>query len=192
MPQVLHYTCYKLFVILIWKYCLINKIPFAPLLGNMLYVNTPLEFIFQEQSYSSLHSGQSLAWDNICGHIDDPCGVIADFWEVIADPCSLVAIPEAIGGRAVADAAPPIVGRHAKHHKILLNIVKHHETHVKHCDTSWSTSKTSWNTLKTMWNIMKHLNTRYSMRRYRRSMRRRRRSMRNFWRLRCWCNFADV
>ena len=33
-------------------------------------------------------------------------------------------------GSAVADAATPIV---VKHHKTLLNIVKHHETHVKHC-----------------------------------------------------------
>ena len=46
-----------------------------------------------------------------------------------------VAIPEAIGGRTVADAATPIVVRLAKHHKTLLNIVKHHETHVKHCKT---------------------------------------------------------
>ena len=38
---------------------------------------------------------------------------IADFWGVIADPCGVVAIPEAIGGRAVADAA--IVARLAKH-----------------------------------------------------------------------------
>ena len=45
-------------------------------------------------------------------------------------------IPEAIGGHAVADAATPIVARLAKHHKTLLNIVKHHKTHVKHCDTS--------------------------------------------------------
>ena len=37
---------------------------------------------------------------------------------------------------AVADAAMPIVERRSKHHKTLLNIVKHHETHVKHCDTS--------------------------------------------------------
>ena len=27
------------------------------------------------------------------------------------------------------------VARLAKHHKTLLNIVKHHETHVKHCET---------------------------------------------------------
>ena len=49
------------------------------------------------------------------------------------------------GGRAGADAAMPIVARLAKHHKTLLNIVKHHETHVKHHET-----------LKTLWNIMKH------------------------------------
>ena len=53
--------------------------------------------------------------------------------------------------RWLAAAKSPIVVRLAKHHKTLLNIVKHHETHVKHCDrlhrkTSWTTSKTSWNT----------------------------------------------
>ena len=57
------------------------------------------------------------------------------FLRVNADPCGVFAIPEAIGGRAVADAATPIVARLAKHHKTLLNIVKHHETHVKHCET---------------------------------------------------------
>ena len=57
---------------------------------------TPLEFFFQEQSYSSLHSGQSLA----CNHVrDDPCGAIADFCGVIADPCGIVTIHEVIGGR---------------------------------------------------------------------------------------------
>ena len=68
--------------------------------------STPLEFFFQEQSYSSLHSGQSSAWDHVRGDIDDPCGAIADFCGVIADfcgvnadPCGVVAIPEAIGGR---------------------------------------------------------------------------------------------
>ena len=63
--------------------------------------------------------------------IDDPCGAIADFCEVIADfcgvnpdPCGVVAISEAIGGRAVADAVTPNVARLAKHHKTLLGIVK--------------------------------------------------------------------
>ena len=87
-------------------------------------------------AYSSLHSGWSIAGDHVRGDIDDPCTVIADFRGVIADPCGVVAIPEAIGGRAVADTATPIVARLAKHHTTLLNIVKHHETHVKHCDTS--------------------------------------------------------
>ena len=59
----------------------------------------PLEFFFQEQSYSSLHSGQSLAWDHIHGDIDDPCGAIADFCGVIADFCGVIAISEAIGRR---------------------------------------------------------------------------------------------
>ena len=31
----------------------------------------PLEFFFQEQSYSSLHSGRSLTWDHVRGDIDD-------------------------------------------------------------------------------------------------------------------------
>ena len=105
----------------------------------------PLEFFFQEQSYSSLHSGRSSAWDHVRGDIDNPCGcgaitdfcgVIADFCGVNGDPCGVVVIPEVIGGRAVADAATPIVARLAKYHKTLLNIVKHHETHVKHCKTS--------------------------------------------------------
>ena len=95
---------------------------------------SPLEFVFQEQSYSSLHSGWSLAWDHVRGDIDDPCGIIADFCGVIANPCGVVAIPEAIGGRAVTEAGTPIVARLAKH-KTLLNIVKHHESHVKYSDT---------------------------------------------------------
>ena len=99
---------------------------------------SPLEFFFQEQSYSSLRSGRSLAWDHVRGDIDDPCGAIADFCGVVADFCGVVADPcgtAAIGGRAGADAATPFVARLTKH-KTLLNIVKHHETHVKHCKTS--------------------------------------------------------
>ena len=65
---------------------------------------TPLEFVFQEQSYSSLHSGLSLAWDHVRGDIDDPCGIIANFCGVIAEPCGVVAIPEAIGSRRCDDA----------------------------------------------------------------------------------------
>ena len=103
---------------------------------------SPLEIFFQEQSYSSLHSGWSLAWDHVRGDIDNPCCAIADFCGVIADPYGVVAIPGAIGRRrSLRDS---------------LNIIKHHEIHVKHCDTSWTTSKTSWNTLKTLWTIMKH------------------------------------
>ena len=59
-------------------------------------IKAPLEFVFQEQSYSSFHSGRILAWDHVRGDIDDPCGTIADFCGVIADPCGVVAIPEAI------------------------------------------------------------------------------------------------
>ena len=72
----------------------------------MSHLTPPLEFVFQEQSYSSLQSGQSLAWDHVRGDIDDSCVVIADFCRVIADPCGViadhcgvVAIPEAIGGQ---------------------------------------------------------------------------------------------
>ena len=63
-----------------------------------------LEFVFQEQSYSNLHSGRSLAWDHVRGDINDPCGGIDDFCGVIADPCGVVAISEAIGGRRCGDA----------------------------------------------------------------------------------------
>ena len=97
---------------------------------------SPLEFFIQEQSYSSHHSGRSITWDHVRGDIDDPCGAIADFCGVIADPCSVVAIPEAIGSCAVPDVVMQFVAQLAKHHKTLLNIVKHHETHVKHCGTS--------------------------------------------------------
>ena len=50
----------------------------------------------------------------------------------------LTPIPAALSRslRRSADARSPIVARLAKHHKTLLNIVKHHETHVKHCKTS--------------------------------------------------------
>ena len=67
-------------------------------------MDAPLEFLFQEQSYSSLHSGRSLAWDHVRTDIDDPCGTIADFCGVIADPCGVVVIPEAISGRRCGDA----------------------------------------------------------------------------------------
>ena len=73
---------------------------------------SPLEFFFQEQSYSGLHSGRSSAWDHVRGDIDDPCGASADF-------CGVIAIPEVIDGRASTDAATPIVARLAKHHKTL-------------------------------------------------------------------------
>ena len=92
-------------------------------LGSKLYFrhlsaavtsDTPLEFVFEEQNYSSLHSGRSLAWDHVRGDIDDPCGAIVDFCGVIADPCGVVAIPEAIGGRRSLRES--------------LNIIKHSKT----------------------------------------------------------------
>ena len=51
--------------------------------GAILPCLSPREFVFQEQSYSSLHSGWSLAWDHVRGDIDDPCGVIDDFCGLI-------------------------------------------------------------------------------------------------------------
>ena len=93
------------------------------------HLQTPLEFFFQEQSYSSLHSGQSLAWDHVRGDIDDPCGaiadicgVMADFCGVIADPCGVVAIPEGSAtARALRDSQLARcyvhIARLAKHHK---------------------------------------------------------------------------
>ena len=60
-----------------------------------------LEFLFQEQSYSSLHSGRSSACDHFRGDIDDPCGVIADFCGVTADFCGVIADP--CGVAAIAD-----------------------------------------------------------------------------------------
>ena len=97
-------------------------------------LQSPLEFFFQEQSYSSLHSGWSLAWDidDSCGAIADFCGFVADFCGVVTDPCGAFAI----GDREGVDAATAFVARLAKHHKTLLSIVKHHETNVKHCETS--------------------------------------------------------
>ena len=60
-------------------------------------VRAGLEFLFQEQSYSSLHSGRSLACDHFRGDIDDPCGIIADFCGVIADFCGVIAYPCGVG-----------------------------------------------------------------------------------------------
>ena len=113
-------------------YCYLTKVSSQI---NKCISFAPLEFFFQEQSYSSLHSVQSLAWHHVRGDIDDPYGAIANFCGVIANFCGVTAIPEAIGGRAGADAVTPIVAQLAKHHKTLLNIVKHHETHVKHYET---------------------------------------------------------
>ena len=94
--------------------------------------SSPLEFFFQEQSYSSLHSGRSSAWDHVRGDIDDPCGAIADFCGVIADLCGVITDPFGDRRRRCGDADR---SRLAKYHKTLLNILKHHERHVKHCET---------------------------------------------------------
>ena len=47
----------------------------------------PLEIVFQEESYSSLHSGWSLAWDQFHGIIADPCSIITDLCGIVGDPC---------------------------------------------------------------------------------------------------------
>ena len=56
------------------------------------WTGSPLEVVFQEQSYSSLHSGRSLAWDHFRGDIINPFGVIADPCSIIADPCGIVVL----------------------------------------------------------------------------------------------------
>ena len=91
---------------------------------------SPFGSFFQEQSYSSLHSGWSLAWDHFCSDIADPCGIVAN-------PCGVFAISE-----AVAVVAMPIIARLTKHSKTSWNtfktlwyIIKHHEPLVKHNET---------------------------------------------------------
>ena len=53
--------------------------------------------------------------------------------------------------RQSAAARAPIIAWLAKHHKTLLNIVNHYETHVKHHEPLVNHRET----LKTLWNIMK-------------------------------------
>ena len=50
-------------------------------------VCAPLDIVFQEQSYSSLHSWQGLAWDPFRGIIADPC----DDWLLHGCNCKSVA-----------------------------------------------------------------------------------------------------
>ena len=83
---------------------------------------TPLEIVFQEQSYSSFHSRLSLAWDHFHGDIANPCGIIADFCGVIADFCGVIA------DYCLRDLN--------KHRKTLFNLVKHHETLLKLSEAS--------------------------------------------------------
>ena len=98
---------------------------------NQDHPETCSEIVFQEQSYSSLHSGRSLAWDYFRGDIDNPGGIIADFCGVIADPCGVNADPCSViadpFGVVVIDAAMPFVARLTKLRKTLLIKVKHHE-----------------------------------------------------------------
>ena len=69
------------------------RIQLSPTEEKFWNLLAPLEFFFQEQSYSSLHSGRRLAWDHVHGDIDDPCGAIANFCGVIADFCGVIADP---------------------------------------------------------------------------------------------------
>ena len=130
-----------------------------------------MEIVFQEQSYSSLHSGLSLAWDHFCGDIDDHCGIIADFCGVIndfcgviADPCSVIADPCSVIADPWGERRPR--GRRCQLLRDSLNIVKHHETLFK----------TLWNIMNHSYNIVKLLQHRPSMRRQQSSARRHRRS----------------
>ena len=76
------------------------------------------------------------------------------------DPWGVVAIPEAIGGSAVIDAATPIVAQLVKHHKTLLNIVKHHET----CKTLWHVVKHRESLVKHHETLLKHCGTSWNTR----------------------------
>ena len=61
-------------------HCLISilnlDVPMRKCLGKQSWwrpgVHGPLEFVFQEQSYSTLHSGQILAWNHIRGDMTIP------------------------------------------------------------------------------------------------------------------------
>ena len=63
-----------------------------------------MEIVFWEQSYSSLYSRRSLAWDHFCDDIANLffC-IIANFCSVVSDPCGIIAIPEVICCCADAD-----------------------------------------------------------------------------------------
>ena len=76
-------------------------------------MRTPLEIVFHEQSYYSLHSGQTLAWDHFHSIITNQCGD----WQSPMQRMETVQAPM------------PII---IKHHETL---VKHCETQVKHCET---------------------------------------------------------
>ena len=105
--------------------------------------SSPLKFVFQEQSYSSLHSGQSLAWDHVCCDIDNPCGTIAELLPIFAE---LLPIPAAL----LRSLRSPMRRRLSLRDS--LNIIKHSKTSWNTCITLWTTSKTSWNIRKTSWN----------------------------------------
>ena len=54
---------------------------------------SPLEFVFQEQSYSSLHSGQSLAWITFAAKLTIPAVSSLISAELSAIPAVLSLIP---------------------------------------------------------------------------------------------------
>ena len=59
-------------------------------------MGAPLEFFFQEQSYSSLHAGRSSAWDHVRGDIEDPCSPSPISAEVSPISAVLMVIPAAL------------------------------------------------------------------------------------------------
>ena len=85
---------------------------------------TPLEIVFQEQSYSSLHSGWSLAWDHLHGTIADPSG---DWWLL-----SRRSMRDSLNIIKHCETRVKHRETHVKHREPL---VKHHETLVKHYET---------------------------------------------------------
>ena len=120
---------------------------------------TPLKIVFQEQSYSHLHSIQSLAWDHFTALSPIP-GALSPILRQLAVMRWRLEIVQVL---------MTIIARLIKHCLTSWNTYK---TSWNSCKTLWSARKTSWNThtRKTLWNVMKHSNTSRSGRRYSLSM----------------------
>ena len=76
--------------------------------ATVMSLQLPLEIVFQEESYSSLHSGWSLAWDHFRILIDDPCGN----WQLPMQRMEIVPVP--------------IIAWLTKHVNHCETVVKHH------------------------------------------------------------------